>query len=304
MPRLKAEAVIASKRCISSEAPLEGFIRCVGEAGVRKLSRDSQLPTGTLNPRRDSRLDSMEFTEKHFLSPIEAHQPRTALAPMHGFFNRSLPFMRLIAGYGAPDYFVHRILSDVHSLLSSEKLLHPEIDGYGKHPPDGPYSRMLIGRRSLPDIQKNSGRAEALSGSRGLTCTIWVAPQPKIYKKNVGGGLRSATGSRIDCGRKECLDLLTTVDSTVCSRVKMRIGFDGIAHFQHLLELINRICRSICSACTCRTVKEIVSTATVHYDFRSVGFAGAQPDQSGLKLLVLANGRTLHPAFRKAALDS
>jgi tRNA-dihydrouridine synthase len=59
-------------------------------------------------------------------------------------------------------------------------------------------------------------------------------PAPKVYKKNVGGGLLREP-ARVDA----ILRVLREVSPGLMT-VKMRIGFDSAAHFEELLETVER----------------------------------------------------------------
>ncbi|MDE3084059.1 MAG: tRNA-dihydrouridine synthase, partial [Verrucomicrobiota bacterium] len=111
------------------------------------------------------------------------HQPGgflTALAPMQDVTD--LAFMRVIAGYGAPDYFFTEFFR-VHAQSRPEKHILRSID---ENTTGRPIFAQLIGEaiphltRTVDELLKHPVAGIDLN----LGC-----PAPKIYKKNVGGGL-------------------------------------------------------------------------------------------------------------------
>ena len=112
-------------------------------------------------------------------------------------------------------------------------------------------------------------------------------PAPKIYRKNVGGGLLRDP-ARID-------ELLAALRAAVPGlfTVKMRIGFDGTEHFDRLLDLVNEHRVDLLTVHG-RTVKEMYR-AEVHYDFIAHAVARA-------RCPVLANGSVSTPENAAAVL--
>ncbi len=199
-------------------------------------------------------------------SPLAAGLPLTALAPMQDVTD--LAFMRVIAHYGAPDYFFTEFFR-VHSQSRPEKHILRSID---ENTTGRPVFAQLIGE-NLPDLARTV--EELLRHSiAGIDLNLGC-PAPKVYKKNVGGGLLRDP-DKIDqilgCLRATVPGLLT---------VKMRIGFDDTAHFDRVLDLINAHRVDLLSVHG-RTVKEMYRSE-VHYDF--IARAVAQ-----VRCPVLANG--------------
>jgi tRNA-dihydrouridine synthase B len=181
---------------------------------------------------------------------IIAGQPLTALAPMQDVTD--LPFMRVIAHYGAPDYYFTEFLR-VHAQSRPEKHI---VRSIVENRTGRPIFAQLIGEH-IPDMVRTVGellRYPIAGIDLNMGC-----PAPKVYKKNVGGGLLRDP-AKID-------SLLGALRDAVPGlfTVKMRIGFDTTAHFEHVLQLINKHGVDLLSLHG-RTVKEGYRSE-VHYDF-------------------------------------
>jgi tRNA-dihydrouridine synthase len=199
-------------------------------------------------------------------SPIALGLPLTALAPMQDVTD--LAFMRVIAHYGAPDYFFTEFFR-VHSQSRPEKHILRSID---ENTTGRPVFAQLIGE-NLPDLARTVEELQR-HPIAGIDLNLGC-PAPKVYKKNVGGGLLRDP-DKIDqilgCLRAAVPGLLT---------VKMRIGFDDTAHFDRVLDLINAHRIDLLSVHG-RTVKEMYRSE-VHYDFIARAVAR-------VRCPVLANG--------------
>ncbi len=179
-----------------------------------------------------------------------------------------LAFMGVIAHYGAPDYFFTEFFR-VHAQSKLEKHILRSID---ENATGRPIFAQLIGEdlhhlaRSATELLRHPVAGVDLN----MGC-----PAPKVYKKNVGGGLLRDP-AKID-------EILGVLRQTVPGRftVKMRIGFEDTAHFERILELINKHDVDLLSLHG-RTVKEMYRSE-VHYDY--IARAVAQ-----VKCPVLANG--------------
>src|SRR5690606_26448587 len=113
-------------------------------------------------------------------------------------------------------------------------------------------------------------------------------PAPKIYKKNVGGGLLRDP-AKIDLLLGALRDAVPGLFT-----VKMRIGFDSTEHYDPILELINKHSVDLLSVHG-RTVKEGYRSE-VHYDF--IGQAAR-----AVRCPVLANAN-ITSATKAAAVTS
>jgi len=199
-------------------------------------------------------------------APILPQQPLTALAPMQDVTD--LPFMRVIAHYGAPDYFFTEFFR-VHAQSRPEKHI---VRSIVENQTGRPVFAQLIGEE-IPHMVRTVQellRYPVAGIDLNMGC-----PAPKIYKKNVGGGLLRDP-AKID-------ELLGALRAAVPGlfTVKMRIGFDSTDHYERVLDLINKHQVDLLSVHG-RTVKEGYRS-DVHYDF--IGRAARH-----VRCPVLANG--------------
>lgn len=192
--------------------------------------------------------------------------PLTALAPMQDVTD--LAFMQVIAHYGAPDYFFTEFFR-VHAQSHLEKHILRSID---ENTTGRPVFAQLIGE----DLHHLARTATELLRHpvAGIDLNLGC-PAPKVYKKNVGGGLLRDP-DRID----EILGVLRAAVPGLLT-VKMRIGFEDATHFERILELMNRHRVDLLSLHG-RTVKEMYRS-DVHYDFIARAVAR-------VRCPVLANG--------------
>jgi tRNA-dihydrouridine synthase len=198
--------------------------------------------------------------------PIITGQPLTALAPMQDVTD--LAFMGVIAHYGAPDYYVTEFLR-VHAQSKPEKHILRSID---ENATGRPLFAQLIGEdigylsRTVAELLRHPIAGIDLN----LGC-----PAPKVYKKNVGGGLLrepDKIGEILAALRAAVPGLFT---------VKMRIGFEDTRHYDRILDLINEHRVDLLTVHG-RTVKEMYRSE-VHYD--AIAHAVAR-----VRCPVLANG--------------
>jgi tRNA-dihydrouridine synthase len=176
--------------------------------------------------------------------------PLTALAPMQDVTD--LAFMQVISHYGAPDYFFTEFFR-VHSQSRPEKHILRSID---ENNTGRPVFAQLIGEdlthlaRTVDELLQHQVAGIDLN----LGC-----PAPKVYKKNVGGGLLREPDkvAEIFGMMRAAIPGLFTV--------KMRIGFDDTSRFDEFLELVNEYQVDLLSVHG-RTVKEMYRS-DVHYDF-------------------------------------
>lgn len=200
--------------------------------------------------------------------PLIPGQPWTALAPMQDV--TTLPFMRLLGKYGAPDLlFTEYFRVHGHSTLESYI-----VDSIMHHDTGRPIFGQLIGE-SLPDLERT---VQAMESSQLPVAGIDLnmgCPAPKVYKKNVGGGLLREP-SKVD-------EVLGCLRAAIHGRftVKMRIGFDSDVHFETILDLLEKHKVDLLSL-HARTVKEAYRSE-VHYEY-------IRRAAERLSIPVLANG--------------
>lgn len=182
--------------------------------------------------------------------PILRGQPCTALAPMQDV--TTWEFMKVIQEYGSPDFYFTEYFR-VHETSVLEKHILYSITN---NPTDRPVFAQLIGenleyiQRTVEDLKPHPIAGIDLN----LGC-----PAPKVYKKNVGGGLLRDL-DQVD----RILGLLREI-SPHRFTVKARIGFEDTEPFERLIELVNKHEVDLLSLHG-RTVKEMY-WADVHYDY-------------------------------------
>jgi len=158
-------------------------------------------------------------------APIVEGQPWTALAPMQDV--TTLEFMRVVAHYGAPDIFVTEFFR-VHDSSRPEKHILRSID---ENQTGRPIFAQLIGE-NIEHLQRTV--AEILDHPiAGIDLNLGC-PAPKVYKKNVGGGLLRDP-ARVD-------DILAALRAACSGRftVKMRIGFEDMSPYLEVLDSVRR----------------------------------------------------------------
>jgi tRNA-dihydrouridine synthase B len=175
--------------------------------------------------------------------------PLTALAPMQDVTDIS--FMNVIAQYGCPDYF----FTEYFRVHTSSGLDRHILKSITENATDRPIFAQMIGE-SIPDLVRT---AKLLSQYpvAGIDLNMGC-PAPRIYRKNVGGGLlRDPAGIDRILG-----ELRSAVDGRLT--VKMRLGFEDTSNFDQILDLIDRHNIDLLSLHG-RTVKEMYH-GDVHYD--------------------------------------
>jgi len=208
-------------------------------------------------------------------------QPWTALAPMQDV--TTLPFMRLLGKYGAPDLLFTEYFR-VHAHSTLEKHI---VDSILHHDTGRPVFGQLIGE-SLSDLERTVQAIEATGLPVAGIDLNMGCPAPKVYKKNVGGGLLREP-AKIDA-------VLSCLRAAVKGRftVKMRIGFESDVHFEAILDLIEKHGVDLLSL-HARTVKEAYRSE-VHYEY-------IKRAAERLSCPVLANGNITSVAKGQWVLD-
>ncbi len=211
--------------------------------------------------------------------PIIPGLPVSALAPMQDVTD--ICFMQVIAHYGCPDYFFTEYFR-VHESSGLDKQILRSIT---ENNTDRPIFAQMIGE-SIPDLVRTAKRLQDYPIA-GIDLNMGC-PAPRIYRKNVGGGLLRDPGT-ID-------RILGELRSAIPGRftVKMRIGFEDTAQFDKILDLIDRHEIDLLSLHG-RTVKEMYH-GDVHYDL--IAHAVQR-----LCCPVLANGNVSSAPAARAVLD-
>ena len=157
--------------------------------------------------------------------PLLQGQSPSALAPMQDV--TGLPFMRVVAACGPPDYFFTEYFRvHEHSRLEPKILSSITENDSGR-----PVFAQLIGERH--DDLRRTVRDLLPHPIAGIDLNMGC-PAPRVYKKNVGGGLlrNLDDADRVLGVLRECIPGLFTV--------KMRVGFDDDTCFDELLGLIDK----------------------------------------------------------------
>jgi tRNA-dihydrouridine synthase len=185
-----------------------------------------------------------------------------------------LAFMRVVAAYGAPDYFFTEFFR-VHAQSRPERHILRSID---ENDTGRPVFAQMIGE-DIPHMVRTAQEL-ARHPVAGIDVNLGC-PAPKVYKKNVGGGLLrdpERIGAILAALREAVPGLLT---------VKMRIGFEDTANFDRILDIVGE-CRIDLLTVHGRTVREMYRSE-VHYD--RIAHAAARS-----KCPVLANGNVTSAA--------
>ena len=179
-------------------------------------------------------------------------QPWSALAPMQDVTN--LPFMQLLGKYGPPDL----LFTEFFRVHGHSALDRPMIDSICEHGTGRPVFIQLIGENP-PDLERTVKEIEEKQLPIAGIDLNMGCPAPKVYKKNVGGGLLREP-EKVDT-------VLGCLRAAIRGRftVKMRIGFDSDEYFETLLDLVGKHQVDLFSL-HARTVKEAYRS-DVHYDY-------------------------------------
>ncbi|TVP61665.1 MAG: tRNA-dihydrouridine synthase family protein [Nodularia sp. (in: Bacteria)] len=181
---------------------------------------------------------------------LQKDLPLTALAPMQDVTN--LWFMKVIAHYGSPDYF----FTEYFRVNDTSRLNRSILAAITENDTGRPVFAQMIGE-SIPDLVRT---AQKLCGYNiaGIDLNMGC-PAPRIYRKNVGGGLLLSP-EKVDRILAELRQVVNDRPLTV----KMRVGFENTDTFYEILDIINRHSIDLLSVHG-RTVKDMYH-GVVRYD--------------------------------------
>ncbi|MFM7364930.1 MAG: tRNA-dihydrouridine synthase family protein [Cuspidothrix sp.] len=181
---------------------------------------------------------------------LEKDLPFTALAPMQDVTN--LWFMKVIAHYGGPDYF----FTEYFRVHDTSRLNGKILAAITENDTGRPVFAQMIGE-SIPDLVRTA-KELCQYNIAGIDLNMGC-PVPRIYRKNVGGGLLR---------EPETVDgILGELRAAVNDKpltVKMRVGFENTDNFYKILDIINHHNIDLLSLHG-RTVKEMYH-GEVKYD--------------------------------------
>ncbi|MFN5955637.1 MAG: tRNA-dihydrouridine synthase family protein [Dolichospermum sp.] len=160
------------------------------------------------------------------MSLLQKGIPLTALAPMQDVTN--LWFMKVIANYGSPDYFFTEYFR-----VNDTSRLNPKIlAAITENDTGRPVFAQMIGE-SVPDLARTA-KELCKYNTAGIDLNMGC-PAPRIYRKNVGGGLLREP-EKIE----RILAELRFVVNDRPLTVKMRVGFENTDNFYKILDIIAR----------------------------------------------------------------
>ncbi len=160
------------------------------------------------------------------MSLLQKGIPLTALAPMQDVTN--LWFMKVIAHYGSPDYFFTEYFR-----VNDTSRLNPKIlAAITENDTGRPVFAQMIGE-SVPDLARTA-KELCKYNTAGIDLNMGC-PAPRIYRKNVGGGLLREP-EKIE----RILAELRFVVNDRPLAVKMRLGFENTDNFYKILDIIAR----------------------------------------------------------------
>ncbi|AFZ58513.1 tRNA-dihydrouridine synthase family protein [Anabaena cylindrica FACHB-243] len=157
---------------------------------------------------------------------LQSDLPFTALAPMQDVTN--LWFMKVIAHYGSPDYF----FTEYFRVNDTSRLNRNILAAITENDTGRPVFAQMIGE-SIPDLVRTA-KELCKYNIAGVDLNMGC-PAPRIYRKNVGGGLLREP-EKVD----QILGELRAAVNDKPLTVKMRVGFENTDNFYEILDIINR----------------------------------------------------------------
>lgn len=201
------------------------------------------------------------------MSIFDLARPVSAFAPMQDI--SSLSFMNILAQYGAPDIFFAEYFR-VHEFSKPDVYTLRTVRA---KPAGKQVVAQFIGE-NIFDIKRSIEQIKKYPEIRCLDLNLGC-PAPKVYKKNVGGGLLKDPAKI----REIILAMREAWDGTLS--VKMRLGFENKDHFFEILEIVNSSGADFLTL-HARTVKQLYRGEV---DYQSIGQA-----VKFSKIPVIANG--------------
>jgi tRNA-dihydrouridine synthase len=157
---------------------------------------------------------------------LASAQPVTALAPMQDVTD--LPFMTLMGEFGPPDWF----FTEFFRVTETSRLETHIVRSITENPTGRPVFAQVIGEH-LPGLRRTALELLRLPVA-GVDLNLGC-PAPKVYKKNVGGGLLRDL-PHVD----RVLGTLREAIGPARFTVKARIGFEDTNSFDAFLDLVAR----------------------------------------------------------------
>jgi nifR3 family TIM-barrel protein len=157
---------------------------------------------------------------------LQKNLPFTALAPMQDVTN--LWFMKVIAHYGSPDYF----FTEYFRVNDTSRLNSKILAAITENDTGRPVFAQMIGE-SIPDLVRTA-KELCKYNIAGVDLNMGC-PAPRIYRKNVGGGLLREP-EKVE----RILGELRAAVNDKPLTVKMRVGFENTDNFSEILDIINR----------------------------------------------------------------
>lgn len=157
---------------------------------------------------------------------LQKDLPFTALAPMQDVTN--LWFMKVIAHYGSPDYF----FTEYFRVNDTSRLNRKILAAITENDTGRPVFAQMIGE-SIPDLVRTA-KELCKYNIAGIDLNMGC-PAPRIYRKNVGGGLLREP-EKVE----QILGELRAAVNDKPLTVKMRVGFENTDNFYEILDIINR----------------------------------------------------------------
>ncbi|RUS98076.1 tRNA-dihydrouridine synthase [Trichormus variabilis SAG 1403-4b] len=136
--------------------------------------------------------------------------------------------MKVIAHYGSPDYF----FTEYFRVNDTSRLNRSILAAITENDTGRPVFAQMIGE-SIPDLVRTA-KELCKYNIAGVDLNMGC-PAPRIYRKNVGGGLLREP-EKVD----QILGELRAAVNDKPLTVKMRVGFENTDNFYQILDIINR----------------------------------------------------------------